>query len=71
MTNPAEVITGAGVWTRNPYAIGGIGRPGCGNRTWFEFAPADDAGFDELVAMLRATDEWGFVEREVDIRLDR
>jgi chlorite dismutase len=39
--------------------------------TWFEFAPADEAGFDALVAMLRATDEWGFVEREVDIRLER
>jgi len=39
--------------------------------TWFEFAPADEAGFDELVAMLRATDEWAFVEREVDIRLER
>ena len=38
--------------------------------TWFEFAPGDEAGFDELVAMLRATDEWGFVEREVDIRLE-
>jgi len=39
--------------------------------TWFEFPPADEAGFDELVAVLRATDEWGFVEREVDIRLER
>jgi len=39
--------------------------------TWFEFAPAGEAGFDELVATLRATDEWGFVEREVDIRLER
>lgn len=39
--------------------------------TWFEFAPVDEAGFDELVAMLRGTDEWGFVEREVDIRLER
>jgi hypothetical protein len=39
--------------------------------TWFEFAPADEAEFDELAAMLRATDEWGFVEREVDIRLER
>ena len=39
--------------------------------TWFEFAPAHQAGFDELVAMLRATDEWGFVEREVDVRLER
>jgi chlorite dismutase len=39
--------------------------------TWFEFAPADHARFDELVAALRATEEWGFVEREVDIRLER
>jgi chlorite dismutase len=39
--------------------------------TWFEFAPADEAGFDKLVYILRATVEWGFVEREVDIRLDR
>jgi hypothetical protein len=39
--------------------------------TWFEFAPADEAGFDELATMLRATGEWGFVEREVDIRLER
>jgi chlorite dismutase len=27
--------------------------------TWFEFAPADEAAFDELTAMLRATDEMG------------
>jgi len=39
--------------------------------TWFEFAPAEEPGFDELVAMLRTTDEWSFVEREVDIRLER
>lgn len=39
--------------------------------TWFEFAPADEAGFDELVVMLRATEEWTFVEREVDIRLEQ
>jgi chlorite dismutase len=39
--------------------------------TWFEFAPADEAGFDELVGMLRATEEWGFVDREVDIRVER
>ncbi len=39
--------------------------------TWFEFAPADRAAFDELVAMLRATEEWTYVEREVDIRLSR
>ncbi|MFN2568646.1 MAG: chlorite dismutase family protein [Candidatus Dormibacteria bacterium] len=39
--------------------------------TWFEFAPADEAGFDELVGVLRATDEWAFIEREVDVRLER
>ena len=39
--------------------------------TWFEFAPANEAGFDELVAMLRATEEWSLVEREIDIRLER
>jgi len=39
--------------------------------TWFEFAPADEAGFDRLVATLRATEEWSFVDREIDIRLER
>jgi len=39
--------------------------------TWFEFAPADSAGFEELVQRLRATEEWTYVEREVDIRLTR
>jgi hypothetical protein len=37
--------------------------------TWFEFAPEDTTRFDELVAFLRTTPEWSFVEREVDIRL--
>ena len=39
--------------------------------TWFEFAPEHAGAFDELVAMLRAREEWTFVEREVDIRLSR
>lgn len=39
--------------------------------TWFEYAPADTAAFDDLVAALRATEEWNYVEREVDIRLAR
>lgn len=39
--------------------------------TWFEFAPEDADAFDELVRRLRATREWDFVEREVDIRLTR
>lgn len=39
--------------------------------TWFEFAPDDTPAFDALVKKLRATREWDFVEREVDIRLLR
>jgi len=38
---------------------------------WFEYAPDDQVAFDELVARLRDTDEWSYVEREVDIRLTR
>ena len=37
--------------------------------TWFEFAPADTRAFDELLAALRASPEWKYVDREVDIRL--
>jgi chlorite dismutase len=39
--------------------------------TWFEFAPADTAAFDDLLGALRATEEWRYVDREVDIRLVR
>ncbi len=39
--------------------------------TWFEFAPADEKDFDQLLAQLRASEEWKYVEREVDIRLIR
>ena len=39
--------------------------------TWFEFAPSDEKAFEELVAALRASPEWRFVEREVDVRLVR
>ena len=39
--------------------------------TWFEYAPADSDAFEELVRMLRSTEEWRYVEREVDIRLRR
>jgi chlorite dismutase len=39
--------------------------------TWFEFAPADRAAFDELVAKLRGTEEWRYVDREVEVRLTR
>ena len=37
--------------------------------TWFEYAPEHAPMFEELVAMLRTTEEWTFVEREVDVRL--
>ncbi len=39
--------------------------------TWFEYAPEDSASFENLVARLRGTAEWAFVDREVDIRLSR
>ncbi|MGU3539871.1 hypothetical protein [Methylobacterium sp. A54F] len=39
--------------------------------TLFEFAPEHEAAFDARVAALRATREWTFVERAVDIRLTR
>lgn len=39
--------------------------------TWFEFAPAASAAFEELLGRLRATEEWSFVQREVDVRLSR
>jgi hypothetical protein len=37
--------------------------------TWFEYSPPDAGAFDDLVGALRATEEWSFVEREVDVRL--
>jgi chlorite dismutase len=39
--------------------------------TWFEFAPADAAAFEDLVGILRGTEEWRYVDREVDFRLAR
>jgi chlorite dismutase len=39
--------------------------------TWFEFAPEHAEAFEELVGMLRATEEWTYVEREVDVRVVR
>ena len=37
--------------------------------TWFEFAPEHEPAFDELLGILRGTEEWRYVEREVDVRL--
>lgn len=39
--------------------------------TWFEYAPEHADDFERLVAHLRQTQEWAYVEREVDIRLTR
>ena len=39
--------------------------------TWFEFAPEHEKDFNALVAELRKTPEWNFVEREIDIRMVR
>jgi len=37
--------------------------------TWFEYPQRSAAAFEKLVARLRRTREWEFVEREIDIRL--
>jgi len=37
--------------------------------TWFEYAPSDATAFEELVRVLRASPEWAYVDREVDMRL--
>ena len=39
--------------------------------TWFDYAPDAAAHFEELVQRLRSTEEWNYVEREVDVRLAR
>ena len=39
--------------------------------TWFEYAPQYSKAFEELVRTLRKTEEWRYVDREIDIRLVR
>jgi chlorite dismutase len=39
--------------------------------TWFDYAPEHAQAFEDLAGELRATEEWKFVDREVDIRLAR
>lgn len=39
--------------------------------TWFEYPPEASGVFEELVRRLRDTEEWNFVDREIDIRLAR
>jgi hypothetical protein len=38
---------------------------------WFEFAPGYENNFNQMLAELRATEEWKYIDREVDIRLLR
>jgi chlorite dismutase len=37
--------------------------------TWFEYDPAHESAFEELLVELRASEEWKYVDHEVDIRL--
>lgn len=39
--------------------------------TWFEFAPEHTQAFDELLRRMRTSKEWDYVEREVEVRLER
>lgn len=39
--------------------------------TLFDFAPEHEAAFDDMLAALRETEEWRYVEREVDVRFER
>ena len=39
--------------------------------TWFEYEPSYSDQFEALVQYLRTTEEWKYVDREVDIRLSR
>ena len=39
--------------------------------TWFEYAPEDAEAFEQLTRTLRDTEEWVYVDREIDIRLMR
>ncbi|KAB0584505.1 chlorite dismutase [Ideonella dechloratans] len=37
--------------------------------TWFEYRPDHESAFEELLVELRASEEWKYVDHEVDIRL--
>ncbi len=39
--------------------------------TWFDFRAEDAPVFDDLLASLRSTVEWRYVEREIEIRVQR
>jgi len=39
--------------------------------TWFEFAPEHTQRFDGILQQLRESEEWSYIDREVEIRLSR
>lgn len=39
--------------------------------TWFDFDPEHTQVFDDLLGALRDTEEWRYVEREVELRVER
>ena len=39
--------------------------------TWFEYRPADRGAFEEMLATMRASLEWQYIAREVEVRLER
>lgn len=39
--------------------------------TLFDFAKADETAFDDMLTTMRASEEWKYIDREVDIRLIR
>lgn len=55
---------------RRPYHSRDLGQP-FDFVTWFEFAPEHRPEFEHMVERLRATVEWTYVDREVDLRLSR
>jgi len=37
--------------------------------TYFDFAKDDTNAFDDMLAAMRASEEWKYIDREIDIRL--
>lgn len=62
--------TYAAIISRRLYHARDLGEP-FDFLTWFEYTPQQAPAFEELVARLRGTPGWTYVEREVDIRLAR
>lgn len=38
---------------------------------YLDYAPDSETAFDEMLDRLRATKEWSFMDREIDIRMTR